>query len=449
MMEGDLKQLPKDAYMVGLDIGTTKISVMIGRKNEYDKLEILGTGRAVSNGVSRGIVANIDKTVESIKEAVEEAKLKSGLEIEDVFIGIAGQHIKSLQHRGEIVRDNIEVEIDKEDIAKLKSNMFKLITIPGEEVIHVIPQEYTVDGEDGIQDPKGMAGVKLEANFHVITAQVGAVRNIIRCVEKAGLKPKDLILEPFASADATLDADELREGVALVDIGGGTTDVAIFLDNIIRHTAVIPFGGNVITKDIKVGLEILEKQAELLKIKFGSAWPGENKDNEIVSIPGLRGREPKEITLKNLSKIIHARVVEIIEQVYVEIKNYGHEEQKKKLIAGIVLTGGGAQLKHLKQLVEYITGMDTRVGFPNEHLAGESDDEITSPLYATAVGLVMDGLKRNERKKAEAILEEVTSENIMSETDDSETRVKQPVKERRSFLDKLTERVKDFLDNAE
>ena len=205
----------------------------------------------------------------------------------------------------------------------------------------------------------------------------------------------------------------------------------------------------IITEDIKEGCSIIEKQAELLKIKFGSAWPGENKDNEIVSIPGLRGREPKEITLKNLSKIIHARVVEIIEQVYVEIKNYGHEEQKKKLIAGIVLTGGGAQLKHLKQLVEYITGMDTRVGFPNEHLAGESDDEITSPLYATAVGLVMDGLKRNERKKAEAILEEVLTEDIISETDDSETRVKQPVKERRSFLDKLTERVKDFLDNAE
>ena len=215
-----MQELQTGAYMVGLDIGTTKISVMIGRKNQYGKLEILGTGRAVSNGVARGIVSNIDKTVESIREAVEEAKQKSGLEIDDVFVGIAGQHIKSLQHRGEIVRDNIDIEIDKADIDKLKSNMFKLITIPGEEVIHVIPQEYTVDGEDGIQDPKGMAGVKLEANFHVITAQVGAVRNIMRCVEKAGLTPRELILEPFASAVATLDEDELREGVALVDIGG-------------------------------------------------------------------------------------------------------------------------------------------------------------------------------------------------------------------------------------
>ena len=390
MMEEDLQQLPKDAYVVGLDIGTTKISVMIGRKNEYGKLEILGNGRAVSNGVARGIVANIDKTVESINEAVAEARLKSGLEINDVFIGIAGQHIKSLQHRGEIVRDNIEVEIGKDDIAKLKSNMFKLITIPGEEVIHVIPQEYTVDGEDGIQDPKGMAGVKLEANFHVITAQVGAVRNIIRCVEKAGLKPKDLILEPFASADATLDADELREGVALVDIGGGTTDVAIFLDNIIRHTAVIPFGGNVITKDIKVGLEILEKQAELLKIKFGSAMYTEDQENVMVSIPGLRGRPPKEIAVKTLSEIIGARYKEIIDLVYHQIKISGYEN---KLMTGIVLTGGGSQIRNLKQLVAYVTGKETRIGLPNEHLGAESFDKVVSPMYATGVGLVLKGFE--------------------------------------------------------
>jgi len=241
-----------------------------------------------------------------------------------------------------------------------------------------------------------------------------------------------------------LSQEEKEAGVALIDIGGGTTDLAIFRDGIIRHTAVIPFGGNVITEDIKEGCSIIEKQAELLKIKFGSAWPGENKDNEIVSIPGLRGREPKEITLKNLSKIIHARVVEIVEQVYVEIKNYGHEEQKKKLIAGIVLTGGGSQLKHLKQLVEYITGMDTRIGYPNEHLAGDSDEAVTSPLYATAVGLVLDGLKRHERKLLEEI-EEAKNEDINSE----DTVEEKSIKERRSFLDKLTERVKDFLDNAE
>ena len=234
-----------------------------------------------------------------------------------------------------------------------------------------------------------MSGIRLEANFHVVVGQVSSIRNIGRCVQSSGLNLEGITLEPLASANAVLSQEEKEAGVALIDIGGGTTDLAIFRDGIIRHTAVIPFGGNVITEDIKEGCSIIEKQAELLKIKFGSAWPGENKDNEIVSIPGLRGREPKEITLKNLSKIIHARVVEIIEQVYVEIKNYGHEEQKKKLIAGIVLTGGGSQLKHLKQLVEYITGMDTRIGYPNEHLAGDSDEDVTSPLYATAVGLVL------------------------------------------------------------
>ena len=384
-------------YMVGLDIGTTKISVMIGRKNQYGKLEILGTGRAVSNGVARGIVANIDKTVDSIKEAITEAKKKSGIEIDEVFVGIAGQHIKSLQHRGELVRDNIEIEIEKADIDKLKSNMFKLITIPGEEVIHVIPQEYTVDGEDGIQDPKGMAGVKLEANFHVITAQVGAVRNIIRCVEKAGLRPKELVLEPFASAVATLDEDELREGVALVDIGGGTTDVAIFLDNIIRHTAVIPFGGNVITKDIKTGLSILEKQAELLKIKFGSAMYTEDQENVMVSIPGLRGREPKEIAVKNLSEIIGSRYKEIIDLVYHQIKVSGYEN---KLMTGIVITGGGAQIRNLKQLVAFVTGKETRIGYPNEHLGSESKDTVVSPMYATGVGLVLKGFEHAEYTNA-------------------------------------------------
>ena len=394
MMEENIQELQTGAYMVGLDIGTTKISVMIGRKNQYGKLEILGTGRAVSNGVARGIVSNIDKTVESIREAVEEAKQKSGLEINDVFVGIAGQHIKSLQHRGEIVRDNIDIEIDKADIDKLKSNMFKLITIPGEEVIHVIPQEYTVDGEDGIQDPKGMAGVKLEANFHVITAQVGAVRNIMRCVEKAGLNPRELILEPFASAVATLDEDELREGVALVDIGGGTTDVALFLDNIIRHTAVIPFGGNIITKDIKGGLEILEKQAELLKVKFGSAMYTEDQENVMVSIPGLRGRPPKEIAVKTLSEIIGARYKEIIDLVYHQIKISGYEH---KLMTGIVLTGGGSQIRNLKQLVAFVTGKETRIGLPNEHLGTESVDKVVSPMYSTGVGLVLKGFEYAEQ----------------------------------------------------
>jgi len=393
MQDKEIKNMSD--IIVGLDIGTTKIAIMVGRKNKYGKLEILATAKAVSNGVARGIVANIDQTVNSIKEAIEEIKQKSNIAINEVFVGIAGQHIKSLQHRGQIVREKIDIEINDNDLAHLKSNMFKLITIPGEEVIHVIPQEYTVDGEDSIHDPRGMAGVKLEANFHVITAQVGAVRNIMRCVEKANLKPKELVLEPFASAVATLDSDEKREGVALVDIGGGTTDVAIFLDNIIRHTAVIPFGGNVITKDIKSGLQILEKQAELLKIKFGSAMYTEDQENVVVSIPGLRGREPKEIAVKNLTEIIGSRMKEIIDLVYHEIKVSGYEN---KLMTGIVLTGGGSQLRNLKQLVAYITGKETRIGYPNEHLSSESKDTVVSPMYSTGVGLVLKGFEHSKKE---------------------------------------------------
>jgi cell division protein FtsA len=429
---------------VGLDIGTTKIVAMIGRKNEYDKLEILGIGKSKSLGVHRGVVNNITQTIQSIQQAVAESESNSGLKIKEVTVGIAGQHIRSLQHSDYITRANSELVINEDDIDRLINQVHKLVMLPGEEIIHVLPQDFKVDGQAEIKEPIGMYGERLEANFHVVVGQVSSIRNIGRCVQTAALNLEGITLEPLASSNAVLSQEEKEAGVALIDIGGGTTDLAVFKDGIIRHTAVIPFGGNVITEDIKEGCSIIEKQAELLKIKFGSAWPGENKDNEIVSIPGLRGRDPKEITLKNLSKIIHARVVEIIEQVYVEIKNYGHEEQKKKLIAGIVLTGGGSQLKHLKQLVEYITGMDTRVGYPNEHLAGDSDSDITSPMYATAVGLVMDSLSRQEK-----IMIEISEDNDI-EMDQEFTQIPEtPRNKDRGFLDKLTERVKHFLDNAE
>ena len=439
---------------VGLDIGTTKIVAMSGVKNEYGKTQILGQGKSVSLGVHRGVVNNITQTIQSIQQAIQEAEQSSGDKISSVTVGIAGQHIRSLQHSDYITRPNSELVIDEGDIERLINQVHKLVMLPGEEIIHVLPQEFKVDGQAEIKEPIGMYGGRLEANFHVVVGQVSSIRNIGRCIKSAGLDLEGITLEPLASANAVLSSEEKEAGVALIDIGGGTTDLAIFRDGIIRHTAVVPFGGNVITEDIKEGCSIIEKQAELLKIKFGSAWPGENKDNEIVSIPGLRGRDPKEITLKNLSKIIHARVVEIIEQVYVEIKNYGHEEQKKKLIAGIVLTGGGSQLKHLKQLVEYITGMDTRVGYPNEHLAGDSDKEITSPLFATSVGLVMDGLQRIDKQLLDDDLDEnsISDDSVeLNETGDEEG-IKPPPKPPKpttSFLDKLTDRLKDFLDNAE
>ncbi len=442
---------------VGLDIGTTKIVAMVGRYNEYGKMEVLGVGKSKSLGVHRGVVNNITQTIQSIQQAVQEAESVSGIKINDVTVGIAGQHIRSLQHSDYITRPNADAVIDDDDIDKLCNQVHKLVMLPGEEILHVLPQEYKVDGQAEIKEPVGMYGGRLEANFHVVVGQVTSIRNIGRCVKSSGLELSEVTLEPLASANAVLSQEEKEAGVALIDIGGGTTDLAIFKDGIIRHTAVIPFGGNVITEDIKEGCSIIEKQAELLKIKFGSAWPGENKDNEIVSIPGLRGREPKEITLKNLSKIIHARVVEIIEQVFLEIKNYGHESPKKKLIAGIVLTGGGSQLKHLKQLVEYITGMDTRIGYPNEHLAGNSDSETTSPMYATAVGLVMDSLVHIKKQKKivekQAILndqvEQEVEERVEGHTTTEDETPRVNLKPRKNILEKWTEKFKEFLDNAE
>lgn len=439
---------------VGLDIGTTKIVAMIGKTNEYGKMEVLGIGKSKSLGVHRGVVNNITQTIQSIQQAVQDAETSSGMKIHDVVVGIAGQHIRSLQHSDYITRANSDEVIDESDIDRLCNQVHKLVMLPGEEILHVLPQDFKVDGQAEVKEPIGMYGGRLEANFHVVVGQVSSIRNVGRCIKSAGLELSGITLEPLASAQAVLSQEEKEAGVALIDIGGGTSDLAIFKDGIIRHTAVIPFGGNVITEDIKEGCSIIEKQAELLKIKFGSAWPGENKDNEIVSIPGLRGREPKEITLKNLSKIIHARVVEIIEQIYLEIKNYGHEEQKKKLIAGIVLTGGGAQLQHLKQLVEYITGMDTRIGYPNEHLAGNSDSETTSPLYATAVGLVLNSLQNKEREKLSArksvLHEEATSETTeASEAEEEEEKIEEKPRETKRFFDKWAEKFKDFLDNAE
>lgn len=444
-------------YAVGLDIGTTKIVAMIGRENEYGKIEILGIGKSKSLGVHRGVVNNITQTIQSIQQAVQEAEAVSGLKIMDCVVGIAGQHIRSLQHSDYITRPDSEEVINEDDLDKLCNQVYKLVMLPGEEIIHVLPQEYKIDGQAEIKEPMGMYGGRLEANFHVVVGQISSIRNIGRCVKSSGLDLAGITLEPLSAANAVLSQEEKEAGVALIDIGGGTTDLAIFKDGIIRHTAVIPFGGGVVTDDIKEGCSIIEKQAELLKIKFGSAWPGENKENEIVSIPGLRGREPKEISLKNLSKIIHARVVEIIEQVYVEIKNYGHEDQKKKLIAGIVLTGGGSQLKHLKQLVEYITGMDTRIGYPNEHLAGDSDTDIASPVYATAVGLVMNALQLQKRnvpfKPQTQQQEEPNPSNTTANQEDIDIKETpkptQPKRERRSFLEKWSEKLKDFLDNAE
>lgn len=381
--------------VVGLDVGTTKIACFVGIRNEHGKIEILSMGQTESLGVSRGVVENIEKTVQSIKKAVEDAREGltgyEDLSFTGVNVGVAGQHIRSLQHRGMLTRDSVEDEIAQRDIDMLIEDMYKMLMPPGEKIITVIPQEYIIDNQQGIKDPIGHAGVRLEANFHIITGNVGACLNINKCVQKAGFEVKEIILEPMASAEACLSEEEKEAGVVLVDIGGGTTDIAIFHDGIIQHTAIIPFGGNVITEDIKEGCAIMRRQAEQLKLKFGTALASESQENDIVCIPGLRGRDPKEISVRNLSSIIQARMTEIIELVDYEINNSGF---KRKLIGGIVVTGGGSQLKHITQLFEYVTGLDTRIGYPTEHIVqSETIPDLASPMYSTGVGLVLQGFK--------------------------------------------------------
>lgn len=382
--------------VVGLDIGTTKICAIVGAKNEFGKLEVLGMGKAVSDGVIRGIVTNIDKTIMAIEKAITEASEQSGIDIGVVNVGIAGQHIKSSIHHGSITRDRVDDEITVEDLNRLTNDVHKIVMPPGCEIIHVMPQDYIVDYEDGIKDPVGMSGVKLEADFHVITAQTNAIRNINKCVKRATLEIDDLILEPLASSMSVLSDEEKEAGICLVDIGGGTTDVAIFHDGIIRHTAVIPFGGNIITTDIKEGLKVMQNQAELLKTKFGKAIAEEANPNEIVSIPGLRNRPPKEISIRNLAHIIEARMEEIIELVHAEIITSGYSS---KLAGGVVITGGGSQLANIQQLFEYMTGMDARIGFPNEHLGKSKIEAIKSPMYATTVGLVLSGFRALDERE--------------------------------------------------
>lgn len=430
--------------VVGLDLGTTKIAAIVGRRNEFGKVEILGVGKAESLGVNRGVVVNIEQTVTSIRSAVSIAADKANVDIGEVIVGIAGQHIKSMQHRGMITRHSLDDEVNQKDIDNLIDNMHRLVMSPGEEIIHVIPQEYIIDSESGIKNPIGHSGIRLEGNFHIITGQVSAVKNIFKCVDRAALQTVDLHLEPLASADAVLSDDEKEAGVVLVDIGGGTTDVAIFYDGIIRHTAVIPFGGNIITDDIKEGCGIIRTQAEQLKVKFGSALAQENQENEIISIPGLRGRPHKEISVKFLAQIIQARMEEILEFVLFEIKSSGYE---RKLSAGIVITGGGAMLKHLSQLVMLTTGMDCRIGTPNEHLAG-NEDELKNPLYATGVGLVMKGIEKYERDAKRGnnlVKQEVEAAAPAEKKKESKKVVGHSNKKIGSFFTALIDRTKDWM----
>lgn len=420
--------------IVGLDIGTTKICAIVGAHNSYGKIDILGVGKSPSNGVVRGVVTNIDRTVESIKTAIADASRASNVEISHVYVGIAGQHIKSHQHRGSIVKRDFDSEISDADINRLIQDMHKVAMSPGEEIIHIIPQEYTVDGDPGIKDPVGMSGVRLEGNFHIITGQITAAKNIHRCVEKAGLHVTGITLEPIASSASVLSDEEKEAGVALVDIGGGTTDIAIFQDGIIRHTAVIPLGGNIITEDIKHGCTVMTKQAEALKVQFGDALAEQTSINEVISIPGLSGREPKEISRRNLAHIIQARIEEIFEHVHYEITSSGYSE---KLIGGIVLTGGGSMLKNITHLVEFVTGIDTRVGLPGEHLGKGMSESVNTPIHATGIGLVVNADRTDS----------VSGDNKIADKDDSKKKSKAGFSGQ--FFDKFKSWLKDDIEDYE
>src|SRR5882757_6492161 len=408
--------------IVGLDIGTTKIAAIAGRKNEFGKLEILGFGRANSNGVQHGMVLNIDQTINAIQLALKNFfDSNPNLEIGEVYVGIAGHHIKSLQTRGDIVRQATEEEIRQEEIDRLVADQYRTYIPAGDQIIDVIPQEFTVDNFQNIPNPIGYSGVKVGANFHIITGDKNAIRNINRSVEKAGLITKDLVLQPLASAAAVMCDQDLEAGVAIVDIGGGTTDLAVFYEGILKHTAVIPFGGENITNDIKTGLGVLKTQAEQMKVQFGSALSDEAKANAFITIPGLRGMAPKEISVKNLAGIIQARMSEIMDFVTYHLKQVGLET--RMLNGGIILTGGGAQLKHLIQLTEYITGLNARIGYPTEHLAAGHIDELAKPMYSTCIGLILKGYNdyENNNKQFEESFKRISVPDSLQEQPVDET----------------------------
>lgn len=376
--------------IVGLDIGTTKIAAIAGRKNEFGKLEILGFGRANSNGVAHGLVLNIDQTRKAIQQALENCYQNNPeLQIKEVYVGIAGQHIKSLQTRGDIVRQDADIEIFKDEIDLLINNQRKTFIPAGDQIIDVIPMDYHVDNIANIKDPIGYNGVKVGANFHIITGDRNAIRNINRSVERSGLVTKDLVLQPLASASAVMSDLDIEAGVAILDIGGGTSDLAVFYEGILKHTAVIPFGGENITNDIKTGLGVLRSHAEALKVQYGSALVDAAQSNAYITIPGLKGMPAREISVKNLAGIIQARMSEILDFVSFHLKQVGLDS--RAMNGGIILTGGGSQLKHLIQLTEYTTGLNARIGLPNEHLAPNHIEELKKPMYSTCIGLILKG----------------------------------------------------------
>lgn len=377
--------------VVGLDIGTTKICAIVGTRNENGKIHILGIGKSPSlGGVREGMVQNFAKTAEAIKKAVADATKMSNHSIDAVYVGIAGRHIKSFtQHFSQYRKDPNE-EITFDELEQMRLNMYRLNTGLGNKIIHVLPQEFEVDGNKS-DDPEGMAGTELEVYYHIITGQISAAENIKRCVERCHIQVEDIVVEPIASAKSVLTEDEMKAGVAILDIGGGTSDLAIFHDGRIRHTKVIPIGGQLITQDIMEAFMVMEEHAENMKVKYGNAFPDSTKPNEVIVVPGINGRAPKQVSTRNLSKVINARLMELFSLVDQEIRS---SQYMNKLTAGLVVTGGGAELKNIVQILEFCTALDVKIGYPNQHITKGMVSEVKSPMYATGLGLVMYGLEK-------------------------------------------------------
>lgn len=388
-----------ERIVVGLDIGTTKVCAVVASINSQNRIHILGVGKAPSEGLNRGVVVNIDKTVNAIKTAIKQAELASGIEVNSVNVGIAGDHIRSIRSKGVITINNKDKEITVEDVERILKDCQQIMLPPDQQILHVIPQEFVVDGQDGITDPVGMSGMRMEAEVHIITGLVSAAKNLYRCVERAGYLVADIILEPLASSYAVLDDEEKEAGVVLVDIGGGTTDLAVFQENTIRHTAVIAIAGKKVTDDIKIGLSVLEDQAQTLKHQHGECFVDMITEDESITIPGIAGRPPKEITKSILAKIIQARMEEILEIIAIEVKRSGYAES---LSAGIVITGGGSLIKNVCPLANEVLGMDAKIGRPLG-LAGGLIEEVNSPIYATSVGLVLHALKAEGTENQQAV----------------------------------------------
>jgi len=406
------KSKSQSMTVASIDIGTCKITGLAGFKDEYGRIKILAESSVKSNGVLRGIISNTDKVSRSIKEVVKNLENRIGQSIDSVYVGISNKYISNITKRGILTRDDLDIEVSVEDIDKLIIDMHKVVLKPGLKILDIVPQEFMVDSELGIADPIGMAGRRIEANFDIITTKVTAMHSIERSIEKSGLKMRNMRLNSLASADAVLSEDEKEAGVALIDMGGATTDIAIFKDGILRYSAVVAFGGNAITDDIKSGCCVMPDSAEKLKIKHGTSMPSLLEHNTEIAIAGIKGRDAKRISQSTLAMIIQARVEEIFDFIMLKIQESGYDRQ---LIAGIVLTGGSSMLNDIKKTVELCTGMSTRIGFPIDKLASGYKEDLYHPAYATAIGLLINGIEMEAEGEAQAARQANEQKEIITE----------------------------------